>query len=163
MGIYNVVLTGGVFMNVKVNKLILEMPFIKNLFVFPSCSDEFLCIGSAYQAYAQYKISHGEEVDISKLMDIYLGKNVDIKTSVTILDMREDLNFYKMNKPEKEIGDLLSNNKIIARCSGRMEFGARALGNRSILCDTSKLENVQSINIYKKLRFLDAICISYNG
>lgn len=151
-GIHNVVLSGGVFMNVKVNKLIREMPFIKNLFIFPSCSDESLCIGSAYQTYAEDKISHGEEVDIPKLEDIYLGNNIDTNKTEKILEKRKDLNFYKMNKPEKEIGDLLSENKIIARCSGRMEFGARALGNRSILCDASNLENIQIINKYIKNR-----------
>jgi carbamoyltransferase len=40
----------------------------------------------------------------------------------------------------------LADGKVFARCVGRMEFGARALGNRSILCDPSKWSNVRKIN-----------------
>jgi carbamoyltransferase len=46
----------------------------------------------------------------------------------------------------RQVARLLSENKIVARCSGRMEFGARALGNRSILANPSDPLNVRRIN-----------------
>jgi len=51
------------------------------------------------------------------------------------------------------LADLLAGGKVLARCVGRMEFGARALGNRSILCDPSKPENLNLIN--QKIKFRD--------
>ncbi len=52
-GIHKVALGGGVFMNVKANKLISELPEVESLFIFPSCGDESSAIGAAYKVYAQ--------------------------------------------------------------------------------------------------------------
>ena len=61
----------------------------------------------------------------------------------------------------KDIAELLSKNNIVARCSGRMEFGARALGNSPILANPSMLQNITKINqAVKEKRFLDAFLLS---
>jgi carbamoyltransferase len=52
-GIPRVALSGGVFMNVKANKRILELPEVEELFVFPSCGDETNAIGAAWLDYRQ--------------------------------------------------------------------------------------------------------------
>ena len=52
----------------------------------------------------------------------------------------------RLNDVNQRIAAEIVAGKIIARCSGRMEFGARALGNRSILAATDNFENIQKIN-----------------
>ena len=53
-GIKRVALSGGLFMNVKLNKTIMELPEVEDLFVYPSCGDETNAMGAAYYAYAQH-------------------------------------------------------------------------------------------------------------
>src|SRR5207247_9120899 len=52
-GLHRLALGGGVFMNVKANKLIMELPEVRELFVYPSCGDETNAMGAAYAVYAQ--------------------------------------------------------------------------------------------------------------
>ena len=54
------------------------------------------------------------------------------------------------NVGPKEVADLLSQNVVVGRFAGRMEFGARSLGNRSILAHPSKTEIVKMVIIVKK-------------
>jgi carbamoyltransferase len=57
-----------------------------------------------------------------------------------------------MDSPEREVADLLAAGEVVARFDGRMEFGARALGNRSILANPSDLRVVRLINDMIKSR-----------
>src|SRR5581483_9930359 len=54
-GIRRIACSGGVFMNVKANKAILELPEVEELFVFPSCGDETNSVGAAYMVHAQQR------------------------------------------------------------------------------------------------------------
>ena len=56
------------------------------------------------------------------------------------------VDYKKVNNREKEIAKLLSKGNIVAVCNGKMEFGERALGNRSILADPRKVETKNKIN-----------------
>lgn len=141
-GINNVALAGGTFMNVKANQRILEMDEVKKFFVMPSCGDESICLGSAILR----SIELGDK--ISSLGPIYFGREYsseDYSNSLQKIDKnkftiekREDINEF--------VGEKLATGKIIARHNGRMEFGARALGNRSILTDPRNLSSVSKIN-----------------
>ena len=136
-GIRKVALGGGVFMNVKANKRIMEMSEIEDIFIFPSCGDESNAIGAAYWVYAEKCREIGKEVDIPPLREIYFGPSFTDNNVEEVLSTIDDIKFsYEyIDDIEKRIAELLAEGKIVARCKGRMEFGARALGNRSILAD----------------------------
>ena len=63
-----------------------------------------------------------------------------------------NISVERLENVNEKVAELLAEGKIIARCSGRMEFGARALGNRSILADPQNFEVVAKINKMIKQR-----------
>jgi carbamoyltransferase len=151
-GIHDVALAGGVFMNVKLNLKIMEMPEVNKFFVFPSCGDESLAIGAAYYGYEKICKEKGKNVDIEPLGDLYKGPEYSNEYIEKILREEKNLKFKFLDNIEEKIAELLSNKEIVARFAGRMEWGARALGNRSILADASNYEVVKIINEMIKQR-----------
>ena len=145
-GINKLAFSGGFFMNVKANEVISKMPEIHDMFVFPSCGDESNSIGAAYTLYAEKCRDVGKEIDINPFGPIYFG--TDIKDSEVEKSTLKFENIYieRYSDINKKIGELLSEGKIVARCNGKMEFGARALGNRSILTNPSNQKAVRIIN-----------------
>ncbi len=140
--VYNIVLSGGVFMNVKLNmKIKNEFP---NMFVFPSCGDESLPLTSL--AYVS-SVKYGKRP--KPLGPIYLGPEYSSDQIENTLESKKYaklVRYTRTRSPEREAARRIADGKIVARFNGRMEWGARALGNRSILADASNLVNVQKIN-----------------
>lgn len=144
-GVRRLALGGGIFMNVKVNKLIMELPEVQDVFVYPSCGDETNAMGATYWVYA-------DRAGIAKmgpLQDLYWGPQSSDD------EVEEVLRGYRFNAPvryekvtpiEPMVARLLANGKVVARFKGREEFGARALGNRSILANPSDPTVVRVIN-----------------
>ncbi len=143
--ISQIIVSGGVFMNIKACKELLDLDTIKSLFVVPSSGDESCVFG------ALWKINKNERINTKKITNLYYGKNYenDAKNFIEKNNIEKQFN-VKSFKNYEELNNfasqLLIENKIIGRCSGREEWGARALGNRSIICNPSKLENVRLIN-----------------
>jgi carbamoyltransferase len=146
-GCNKIALAGGLFMNVKLNQRISELDEVKDIFIMPSCGDESLPIGGCYYKY--YELTGKLP---KPLYDIYFGPDFSNEEVLNELNKDENLSYILMKNPAKEVGTLLAKGEIVARCSGRMEFGARALGNRSILADASNLDNVRIINMMIKKR-----------
>lgn len=145
-GIKTVVCSGGVFMNVKANQKISEIKAAKKMYFMPSASDESLTIGSCYLGYLSVG---GNKEMITSIEDLYWGpkfENGDIEKYLKDNKCYSKYNIRKVANIEHKVAQLLSIGKIVARLSGRMEFGARALGNRSILANPSKSEVVKVIN-----------------
>jgi carbamoyltransferase len=152
-GIHKVAGAGGVFMNVKANKVLMELPEIEDIFVFPSCSDETISIGAAYQVAADYHISQSESVQVAPIKDLYLGPEYSEKEIKREIDKFDGP--VKVARPQdidRNVANLISNGEVVARFSGREEFGARALGNRSILADSRREESIRVINEMIKQR-----------
>lgn len=131
-GVKNVVFGGGVAANVKANQKIAQIPTIGDLFVMPSAGDESNSIGCAY--WGTQKLN--PKVPLIPLKNLYLGpsyRGKEIEHSLKRLKSKK----YKITKikNQKEQALLLAQGQVLARFSGRLEFGARALGNRSILAD----------------------------
>jgi carbamoyltransferase len=150
-GIQRLCLSGGVFMNVKINKLIAELPEVEELFVMPSCGDESNSIGASYLAYKDNCSTMRTYPSIQPFSDLYLGESFSqsvIKKEI----MEAGLQYQEEKNVNAFIAEMLSEDKIVARCSGRSEWGARALGNRSILANPSSYETVQKINDAIKMR-----------
>ena len=139
-------LGGGVFMNVKANGLLADEPWLRDLFVFPSCGDESNAIGAAYLGWLA---DAGPDARPRPLGPAYLGPSLDSSAVEALIRTRDLASKYRVTEHERieeRIADLLVSDGVVARCAGRMEFGARALGNRSILANPSDHRVVGTIN-----------------
>ncbi|PHR10146.1 MAG: carbamoyltransferase [Sulfitobacter sp.] len=151
-GAKKVALSGGVFMNVKLNKLIMEMPQIEELFIFPSCGDESNSIGAAWYTSQQHRFVKEEFTGIGPL---YLGSTPsddDIELAIEKFAFTSKVQIKRVDNIEQQCAQILAEGGIVGRFSGRGEFGARALGNRSILADPRKWATVHRINRAIKMR-----------
>ena len=151
--ISTVTLGGGVFMNVKVNNLISKIKNLKKLFIMPSSGDESLSMGAALHCY--YEKTKDKEFHKSYLENLYLGRvysKIEENNAVKKL-MRKNKKFliYKKNINHKA-ASLLDSGMVVGRCVDRSEWGARALGNRSILARPDNYIMVDKINDMVKKR-----------
>jgi carbamoyltransferase len=141
-GIKSLVFGGGCFMNVKANMLIAKLGVADNLYFCPSCGDESIAFGAACRV-AEENI----EKPIGALNTLYLGPSFSNE------EVEKALSTYagqvvseKETDIEKKIAQLLSKGKIIGRFRGASEWGARALGNRSILCRADNPRIIHQLN-----------------
>lgn len=147
-GVRNVLAAGGVFMNVKMNQRLADLVDVEYFDVFPSCGDETLPFGAVWQCHLR---EGGALTDI-RFENLYLGPDAGHDLADARARYGDAVDFQELDDPEGRTATLLAQGHIVARCSGRMEFGARALGNRSILADPSRLSVVQTINRLIKQR-----------
>jgi carbamoyltransferase len=148
-------LGGGVFMNVKANMLLAAEEWVRDLFVFPSCGDESNAVGAAYLGYLALCGARGLAPAPRPLGPAYLGTDLDLAEAESVLRRRDVSSRYRVVEHEDieaRIADLLVSDGVVARCAGRMEFGARALGNRSILAHPGDVRVVPLINRMIKQR-----------
>ncbi len=142
-GIGRIACSGGVFMNVKANLAILELPEVESMFVFPSCGDESNSIGAACFAAAQ----RGEIIE--PLGAIYYGEPItdaEAEEALKSAPQRLGFRFRWTADIERKVACELAQGRIVARAKGAAEFGARALGNRSILARADSPSAVRTIN-----------------
>lgn len=122
----NICLAGGIFANVLLNKRIIELGF-ENIFIHPAMGDDGLAMG----ACALYLADKG--VKIKQFKTLFFGYEICNEVANKVLE-ESGLNFTKPSNLNDLIANKLAEGKIIARCVGKMEYGPRALGNRSVLC-----------------------------
>jgi len=127
--IKNICLAGGVAMNVKNNLQISDISKIKNVFVPPTPDDSSQAIGACYFHYYN-KIKKNPK----PLKNAYLGYKINNEKILQILKTIDKSKYIISSiNINTKAAKLLNNKKIVARCCDRAEFGARSLGNRSIL------------------------------
>lgn len=146
-GIRKVLAAGGVFMNVKANQVIAQLDNVDYFEAFPSCGDETLPFGAYYLQAAQ--VFDGN--NIPNLSHYYLGDDLDESATLEAIKAYG----YQYETPSNmaaSVAKLLAEGYPVARAAGPMEFGARALGNRSILADPSNSDIVRVINRMVKKR-----------
>ncbi len=145
--INNIVISGGVAQNIKAMQVIKDNPLINSVWAGPISGDGSLAIGAAWAVASKFPDN------INGIESIYLGTKIndnDIKKSLAHISNKYDvIDNYKI----KDVAKWIFEGKILARCEGRMEFGQRALGNRSILADPRKFDTVERIN--KKIKYRD--------
>ncbi|MDP3770837.1 MAG: carbamoyltransferase C-terminal domain-containing protein [bacterium] len=154
-GIHTVCIGGGVAMNVKANLAIAELPDVERLWPCPSAGDESTAIGAAYLGYLARCHELGMDPHPQSLQTLYLGTAVEDGDVEAVLQERSAFDRYIVTTPsdiEETVAEHLAAGHIVARCVGRMEWGARALGNRSILADPRRPEVVRVINEQIKSR-----------
>ena len=138
---------GGVALNVKLNQRIIALPHVRELFVQPAASDAGTAIGAASFVANQL----GETV--AKMEHVYLGPSYTNEQCIDACKACE-------HNPEWELlgdaparaAELLASGNPVAWFQGRMEFGPRALGNRSILGDPATGAIADRINAQIKYR-----------
>jgi carbamoyltransferase len=152
-GIRKLACAGGSFLNVKANKLIREMDEVEDAFFYPASDDGGTPVGAALEAY--YRFCEREAIEAQKctLADLYYGSEYDDAQIEEALHKIGWLDKASRRQDiEGEIASLLAQGKIIARFSGRDEWGPRALGNRSILADPRDMKVIRKINFAIKQR-----------
>jgi carbamoyltransferase len=150
-GISRVACAGGVFMNVKANKVLMEMAEVEDLFVFPSCGDETTAIGAAWLAHAA---RHGG-ASVPALGSFYLGPEWSAEALRSVLEPLAAAGRITLERPDNvndAVVGLLMAGEVVGRFAGPEEFGARSLGNRAIIADPRNPEVIQVINAMVKSR-----------
>jgi len=124
-GLHDLVLSGGVVANVKLNQRLKAIPGVERIFVHPNMGDGGCGTGAALMQFDGRTASHAIE-------DVYWGPDFSDDAIVEALQ-RAQLPFEQHRPVEPKIAALIADGKVVARFNGRMEYGPRALGNRSIL------------------------------
>lgn len=140
-GLRKVCISGGVAMNCKMNGVIAGLEEVEDLFVHPASHDGGVCIGAAMLAAREAEPGTAFE----PLAHAYYGPDYAQDEIESLLGYAK-LDFRSVDDVAPIVADALVDGKIVALFQGRMEMGARALGNRSILAnpllpDTKKLLN----------------------
>ena len=141
----NLCFAGGVALNVALNRKLLDHPHINNLWIQPSAHDAGASLGAVVYVAAEC----GDKIE--KMDHVYLGpeySNEEIESAL------KDSG-YKYHREQdicKAASDLLCEGKIVGWFQGRMEWGPRALGNRSILGNPTIKGTADKINAIIKLR-----------
>jgi len=111
-GIKKIALAGGVFMNVKANKALMEMKEVEDIFVFPSCGDESNAIGAAYFVHVEESLRSGTEAKIPPLGPIYLGPSfVDSEVEEALLRRGQGLSSRRCDDIDGTVAELLGREK----------------------------------------------------
>ena len=139
-GLKRVVMSGGVHANVKLNQRIGELHGVDGIYVYPNMGDGGCATGAAQLAF-------GHQVASKKpFANVYYGPEYSPK------EIREALDAEKLecqdlgDSIEVRVAEILAENGIVARVNGRMEYGPRALGNRTILYPARRPEVNQWLN-----------------
>jgi carbamoyltransferase len=119
---------GGVALNVKLNQRIIAMPHVKELFVQPAASDAGTAIGAA--SYT----SEMAGIPVEKMEHVYLGPSYTFEQCIEACQQHpENVKWQRLENVVEETAAILSEGNPVSWFQGRLEFGPRSLGNRSIL------------------------------
>ncbi len=138
---------GGVALNVKLNQRIIALPEVQELFVQPAASDAGTALGAA--TYVAHQL--GET--IPKMEHVYLGPGYTTKQCIEACQTcAHQPQWTRLADAPAKGAEILADGHPLAWFQGRMEFGPRALGNRSILGDPSRALIADRINEQIKYR-----------
>jgi len=146
-GCRNVCLAGGVALNSKANGKIAVSDSVDQLFVQPAASDDGVALGAALAPYLDDK----GKLPKKAMRHGYWGPSFGDEAIQTALRTCK-LRYAKLVDPAMTAAELLSQGKILGWFQGRMEFGPRALGSRSILADPRDPEMNIRVNNAVKFR-----------
>ena len=146
-GSRNLCLAGGVALNSKANGKILSSGIVDRIFVQPAAGDDGVCLGAALAPC----LENGGRLPIRKMRHANLG------TESSDSEIEKVLQTYKIRAkrvpdPAAVAAEMLANGEILGWFQGRMEFGPRALGSRSILADPRDPEMNAKVNNAVKFR-----------
>lgn len=139
-GLRRLALAGGTFANVRLNQIILAMDCVDEIFVHPHMGDGGVTVGSALDVAARLSSLRPQAID-----DVYWGNAADEKM---ILEALKDypVEYQKLDDPAPAIGACLADKKIVGLFNGRMEYGPRSLGQRSIIAEPTDPTMMEWLN-----------------
>ncbi len=145
----NLCLAGGVALNCVANGKILKTGLFKDIFIQPAAGDAGGALGAALAIW--HKEYGGAR--LPKMEHAFLGNEYSNEEIESCLQA-ENLPYEKLNDAElmETVSGLLEGEHVIGWFQGRMEYGPRSLGNRSILADARNKENWQKVNLKIKFR-----------
>ncbi len=143
----NVCLAGGVALNSKANGKIAASGLVDKMFVQPAASDDGVALGAALAPY----LDHNGKLPNKPMRHGYWGPCFDDEAIEGALRTYK-LRYILLPDPALTAAELLSQGKILGWFQGRMEFGPRALGSRSILADPRDPEMNAKVNKAVKFR-----------
>jgi carbamoyltransferase len=143
----NLCLAGGVALNSKGNGRIAASGLVDKIFVQPAASDDGVALGAALASY----LDNNGRLPNKAMRHAYLGPAFDDSAIETALRTYK-LPHTRLDDPAATAAELLSQRKILGWFQGRMEFGPRALGSRSILADARDPEMNAKVNNAVKFR-----------
>lgn len=148
-GLKNICIAGGVAQNSVANGKILEKTTFENLYIPPAGHDAGTAIGSALWLYNQIL----DQPRIEPMMDSYFGAKFSDEEVEAYLQS-ENIPYQKLSDEElnNKVTDCLIDAGVVGWFQGRAEFGPRALGNRSIICDPTRDDAKELINAKIKRR-----------
>lgn len=124
---------GGVAANVKINQRIREIPGVENIYIQPAMGDAGTSLGAALYTW----MNSGKQRECQPLGNVYLGPEYSEEEIGQCLK-RSGLAYKRVEDYAEVLGRLIDQGKIVGRFNGALEWGPRALGNRSILARPTK-------------------------
>jgi len=153
-GMDNLCLAGGVALNSVANGKLLKTKIFDNIWIQPAAGDAGGAIGAALAVWYQY-LSNERIVDENNdsMKGCFLGPQFSNDEIKKFLD-KNNLEYTKVSNEEipEKISDILNEGKIVGWHYGKMEFGPRALGARSILADARSPKMQEIMNLKIKFR-----------
>jgi carbamoyltransferase len=146
-GSRNVCLAGGVALNSKANGKIVASGLVDKFFVQPAASDDGVALGAALAPY----LDNNGKLPNKPMRHGYWGPSFGDEAIESALSTYK-LRYVRLPDPASTAAELLSKGKILGWFQGRMEFGPRALGSRSILADPRDPEMNAKVNNAVKFR-----------
>jgi carbamoyltransferase len=153
-GCSNLVMAGGVALNCVSNGKIFESDLFENIWIQPAAGDAGGSLGAALAAHYLYYGEPRIPEPADSMNGSYLGPAYD-DNAIEKLITRFELNashFDSFDELTTDVAKLINDGKVIGWFQGRMEFGPRALGNRSILGDARNPEMQKKMNLKIKFR-----------
>ncbi|HMD13329.1 MAG TPA: carbamoyltransferase C-terminal domain-containing protein, partial [Bacteroidota bacterium] len=148
-GLQNLCMAGGVALNCVANsKVLMQTPF-QEIFIQPAAGDAGGAVGAAYYIYntilgnkRTYRMTHA-----------FLGPSYSDEEVAEFLNSHE-IPFRQLHKSDllQTVASLMAEQNVIGWYQGRMEYGPRALGSRSIIADARNPENWKRVNLKIKFR-----------
>lgn len=150
----NLCLAGGVALNCVGNGRILREGPFENIWIQPSAGDAGGALGAALFVWYQY-LENGRITDNKKdfMYGSYLGPKYENDYISNFLK-KNNIIYIELSDEEipEKIADLIADQKVIGWFQGRMEFGPRALGSRSIIGDARSPKMQEIMNLKTKFR-----------
>lgn len=140
-----VVLAGGIASNVKVNRMVRHLPSVVDTYVFPHMGDGGLAVGAAILAGVECADPR------PALPTLALGSGFSDAACAQALVAR-GLAYTQCDSIGGAVAELLANDRVVLWMQGRMEFGPRALGQRSVLARPDRPELRDRLNRLLKRR-----------
>ena len=149
----NLCLAGGVALNCVANGKILKEEIFENIWVQPAAGDAGGAVGAAYAAWHQHMEAPRKPKKSDAMRGSYLGPEYSHKDMVARLrSVGAVFEILEQEQLLEETVNGLRNDKAVGWFQGRMEFGPRALGNRSILANPTSSKTQRTLNLKIKYR-----------